>query len=97
MPEKGIVGGITLNPGSPGSPVKKNDLKLAGDLGFESQPDDFGQVLGYQLTNYVSMSNYTSYEWYFEDQGYYTSLQAQYGEDGKLSTVWLMNNADLRN
>ena len=94
VPEKGIVGGLTLNPGSP---VKKNDLKLAGDLGFESQPDDFGQVLGYQLTNYVSMSNYTSYEWYFEDQGYYTSLQAQYGEDGKLSTVWLMNNADLRN
>ena len=94
VPEKGIVGGITLNPGSP---VKKNDLKLAGDLGFESQPDDFGQVLGYQLTNYVSMSTYTSYEWYFEDQGYYTSLQAQYGEDGKLSTVWLMNNADLRN
>lgn len=74
----------------------KNDLKLVGDLGFESQPDDFGQVLGYQLTNYVSMSNYTSYEWYFEDEGYYTSLQAQYGEDGKLSTVWLMNNADLR-
>ena len=32
----------------------------------------------------------------FEDEGYYTSLQAQYGEDGKLSTVWLMNNADLR-
>ena len=93
VPEKGIVGGLTLNPGSP---VKKNDLKLAGDLGFESQPDDFGQVLGYQLTNYVSMSNYTSYEWYFEDEGYYTSLQAQYGEDGKLSTVWLMNNADLR-
>lgn len=60
----------------------KNDLKLVGDLGFESQPDDFGQVLGYQLTNYVSMSNYTSYEWYFEDEGYYTSLQAQYGEDG---------------
>lgn len=77
--------------------MEKNDLKLVGDLGFESQPDDFGQVLGYQLTNYVSMSNYTSYEWYFEDQGYYTSLQAQYGEDGKLSTVWLMNNADLRN
>lgn len=94
MPEKGIVGGLTLNPGSP---VGKNDLKLVGDLGFESQPDDFGQVLGYQLTNYVSMSNYTSYEWYFEDEGYYTSLQAQYGEDGKLSTVWLMNNADLRN
>ena len=94
VPEKGIVGGLTLNPGSP---VEKNDLKLAGDLGFESQPDDFGQVLGYQLTNYVSMSNYTSYEWYFEDEGYYTSLQAQYGEDGKLSTVWLMNNADLRN
>ena len=93
VPEKGIVGGITLNPGSP---VEKNDLKLVGDLGFESQPDDFGQVLGYQLTNYVSMSNYTSYEWYFEDEGYYTSLQAQYGEDGKLSTVWLMNNADLR-
>ena len=94
VPEKGIVGGLTLNPGSP---VEKNDLKLVGDLGFESQPDDFGQVLGYQLTNYVSMSNYTSYEWYFEDEGYYTSLQAQYGEDGKLSTVWLMNNADLRN
>lgn len=94
VPEKGIVGGLTLNPGSP---VGKNDLKLVGDLGFESQPDDFGQVLGYQLTNYVSMSNYTSYEWYFEDEGYYTSLQAQYGEDGKLSTVWLMNNADLRN
>jgi hypothetical protein len=33
--------------------------------------------LGYQLTNYVSMSNYTSYEWYFEDEGYYTSLLAQ--------------------
>lgn len=64
MPEKGIVGGLTLNPGSP---VKKRS-ETGRDLGFESQPDDFGQVLGYQLTNYVSMSNYTSYEWYFEDQ-----------------------------
>ena len=33
VPEKGIVGGLTLNPGSP---VGKNDLKLVGDLGFES-------------------------------------------------------------
>ncbi len=31
VPEKGIVGGLALNPGSP---VEKNDLKLAGDLGL---------------------------------------------------------------
>lgn len=93
MPKKGTVGGLTLNPASP---EEKNDLKLVGDLGFDSQPDDFGQVLGYDLTNYVSMSNYTSYEWYFADQGYYTSLQAQYGENKKLSTIWVMCNASLR-
>lgn len=88
-PEDGIACGIVIDAGD------TDDLKLLGGLSFASQPEDLGAVYGYDVSHISYGENYTEYQWYFADAGYSTSTSFEYGKDGKLDTVWIMNYASL--
>lgn len=86
----GIVGGITIDDKG------EDDLQLVGGIGFGDSLSDCVKVLGNQVTYSSVGDSYSSYQWFFEDGGYSTSIELDFRKETNLHEVWIMNNESLR-
>jgi len=88
--KQGIIGGITVNDSG------DTELELVGGLEFGDDTDDAREVFGSAVTYMNVSDSYSSYEWYFEDAGYSTSVELDFNEYGEMDTVWILNYEELQ-
>lgn len=85
----GIAGGITINGGTEVS------LRMVGGLSFTSSREEAASVLGSNVTYMTEDDSDSYYSWYFEDGGYYTSMELDF-DGNTMREVWIMNDQQLR-
>lgn len=84
----GMIGAITINN------LYKDDLELVGGLDFDSSLEDCADELGSKVTSVSVGSAVNTYSWWFEEGGYFTSIQVDFTAEEEIQDVWIVNTAD---